>query len=76
MLSNAAKTQYTSRYNTSSAVKLNLEIGIWDPILVKNKTKGKRGLTQTFEDCFFMQLHYAYRLCTQIDKKDVNQGND
>ena len=39
-----------------------------------NKTEGKRGLTQTFEDCFFMQLHYAYRLCTQIDKKDVNQG--
>ena len=32
MLSNATKTQYISRYNTSSAVELNLEIGIWDLI--------------------------------------------
>ena len=39
-----------------------------------NKTEGKRRLTQTFEDCLFMQLHYAHRLCALIDKKDVTQG--
>ena len=75
MLSNAAKTQYTSRYNTFSAVKLNLEIGFGIPS-GKEQNQRKKRINTDFRGLFFMQLHYAYRLCTQIDKKDVNQGND
>ena len=42
MLSNATKTQYTSRYNTSSAVELNLEIGIWDLIWYEQNRRKKK----------------------------------
>lgn len=42
MLSNAAKTQYTSRHNTSNAVKLNLEIGFGIPSGKEQNQRKKR----------------------------------
>ena len=58
MLSNATKTQYTSRYNTSSAVKLNLEIGFGIPS-GKEQNQRKKRINTDFRGLFF----HAATLC-------------